>query len=129
MSIVPKLNSYPTVTLSAEGDFVTVQYPKDTIEKKELTSATACKSHQEVLAFLLSFANTYLLYEINWRHLNSSYRGHPGPQLRTRRVRLRHACPWKDQITFVRARIEAARSPAKVPKMWRCCRGCDSPKN
>jgi hypothetical protein len=106
-----------TLYLSSEGDSVEIKnFEKDGATLPEQQKALACKTHEQVLAFLETLRNVEVRKQINFFHIhNTSYIGHLG----TWPKGAAHPCDLETQIDFVRYKIgENTHGVRQPPKSY-----------
>jgi len=91
-----------TLYLSTVGDSVKIEnFNQDGATLPEQQEALACRTHQEVLAFLEKLKTSETKGRLNFYHLNNYfYEKHAGLAKGTA-----HPCTLEDQIEFVRFKI------------------------
>jgi hypothetical protein len=92
-----------TLYLSKEGNSVEIKnFNQDGATIPEQVEALACRTHQEVLAFLERLSHSDTRNQLNfYHHHNTSYDGHMG----TWPKGVAHPCTLESQIDFVRYKI------------------------
>ena len=103
--MVTPLKNY-TLFLSSEGDSVEIAHSDhDAAPLPEQAQALACKTHEQVLAFLEMLMNSETRNHLNFYHVdNTSYDAHMGAWPKG----AAHACSLETQIDFVRYKIGEA---------------------
>ncbi len=103
-----------TLYLAAEGNSVEIKGP-DLADASlpEQAEASACKTHQEVLAFLERLRHSETRNELHFFHYhNTSYDGHLG----TWPMGVAHPCTLETQISFIQYKIgESAHGVRRMP--------------
>lgn len=104
-----------TLYLSGEGDSVAIKsYQDEKSTLPEQAEALACKTHEEVLAFLKKLIESDTKNHLNfYHHHNTCYDGHAG----TFPKGSAHPCSLEKQIDFVQYKIsEATHGIRHAPK-------------
>lgn len=101
-----------TLYLSAEGDSIEIKNFKDGVTIPEQMKASACKTHEQVLAFLLKLKDSRARDSLSFYHQhNTCYHAHRG----TWPIGMAHQCSLEKQIDFVSYKIAEKHHGIRTP--------------